>query len=104
MARQYDAGGQESYLNLAGASAQAIANAEARYQAALAAQGIPQSQIASMLASAKAASGMQQMGSNINRDTMFKIEEVTQLPAPLTSSGMIFNYSTTADMATNPSG
>jgi len=97
MARQYDAGGQESYLDLAGASAQAIANAEARYQAASA------QAIANAGTRYQAASGMQQMGSLINRDSMFLIEEVTQLPAPLTSSGMIFNYSTTADMATNPS-
>jgi hypothetical protein len=135
MARQYDAGGQESYLDLAGASAQAIANADARYQAALAAQGIPQAQIAAMLASAKASAtaaqvgrdslaspretaqalfegkvqgaglyqGVQQTGSPIRKDDIYKVQEVTQLPARLLSSGMIFNYSQTADMTTNPS-
>jgi hypothetical protein len=135
MARLYDAGGQESYLDLAGASAQAIANADARYQAALAAQGIPQAQIAAMLASAKASAtaaqvgrdslaspretaqalfegkvqgagiyqGLQQTGTPIRKDDIYKVEEVTQLPAQIISSGMIFNYSQTADMATNPS-
>lgn len=157
MARLYDAGGQESYLDLAGASAQAIANADARYVSSLQAQGIPQSQIASMLASAKASAlaaagvsqaqisamlasakasataaqvgrdslaspretaqalfeakvqgagiyqGVQQTGSPLRKDDIYKVEEVTQLPAQIISSGMIFNYSTTADMATNPS-
>jgi len=157
MARLYDAGGQESYLDLAGASAKAIANADARYVSALQAQGIPQAQIASMLASAKASAlaaagvsqaqiaamlgsakasataaqvgkdslaspretaqalfesgvqgagiyqGVQQTGSQIRKEDIYRVEEVTQSPAQIISSGMIFNYSTTADMATNPS-
>jgi hypothetical protein len=164
MARQYDAGGQESYLDLAGASARSIAAADARYQAALAAQGIPQSQISAMLASAKASAltaqgvppsqisallsaqgipaseisgaiesatasqvakdslasprdaaralfvgGVQgaafkidQTGSQIRKDDIYKVQEETQVPAPLLSSGMIFNYSTTAGLASAP--